>query len=151
MEFKNNFYLRDASEADMDLLYKWVNDPEVRKNAFHTEPISYTEHISWFQRILKDEECVQYIFMEENEAVGQIRFNIEADEAVIDYSIAPKMRGKGYGKILLKMGTEKFKETYPAIKKIIGQVKKENTVSKKCFSDIGFKEVYTQFELCNEE
>ena len=62
MEFKNNFYLRDASEADMDLLYKWVNDPVVRQNAFHTEPISYTEHISWFQRILKDEEASFILF-----------------------------------------------------------------------------------------
>ncbi len=147
----NNFYLRNVCEADMDLLYKWVNDPVVRRNAFHAEPISYAEHKNWFQKLLKDEESVQYIFIKDNEPVGQIRFNIESDEAVIDYSIAPDMRGKGYGKTLLEMGTEKFMKTYPHIKKIIGQVKKENAASKKCFTDIGFEEVFTQFELYNED
>lgn len=150
MESKDNFYLRDVCDEDMDLLYKWANDPVVRQNAFHTEPISYEEHKNWFQRILKDEECVQYIFLKDNEPVGQIRFNIKADEAVIGYSVAPEMRGKGYGKTLLEMGTEKFIKTYPHIKKVVGQVKKENMASKKCFTDIGFKEVFTQFELYNE-
>ena len=30
-------YLRLVKPEDIDLLFSWANDPEVRKNAFHTE------------------------------------------------------------------------------------------------------------------
>ena len=33
--------LREVTAKDMDLLYEWANDPTVRQNAFHTEPIPY--------------------------------------------------------------------------------------------------------------
>lgn len=149
MEFTDKFYLRKACEEDMNLLFEWANDPKVRQNAFHTEAIPYEEHQKWFYGLMKDEKRVQYIFMEENKPVGQIRFTIEGDEAVIGYSIASGMRGKGYGRKLLSLAQEEFFASYPMVKKLIGQVKKENMASKKCFTDSGFEEVFTQFELCN--
>ena len=149
MESTDKFYLRKACEEDMELLFEWANDPKVRQNAFHTEPIPYEEHQKWFCGLMKDENRVQYIFMEENKPVGQIRFTIEGDEAVIGYSIASDMRGKGYGRKLLSLAQEEFFASYPMVKKLIGQVKKENMASKKCFADSGFEESFTQFELCN--
>ena len=41
---RNKLYLRTADENDMDLLFQWANDPDVRKNSFHSEPISYETH-----------------------------------------------------------------------------------------------------------
>ena len=133
MEFTDKFYLRKACEEDMNLLFEWANDPKVRQNAFHTEAIPYEEHQKWFYGLMKDEKRVQYIFMEEN----------------IGYSIASSMRGKGYGRKLLSLAQEEFFASYPMVKKLIGQVKKENMASKKCFADSGFEESFTQFELCN--
>ena len=141
--------LREVTGKDIDLLFRWANDPLTRQNAFHTEPIPYEENQKWFYGLMKDEKRVQYIFMEENIPVGQIRFTIEGDEAVIGYSIASGMRGKGYGRKLLSLAQEEFFASYPMVKKLIGQVKKENMASKKCFTDSGFEEVFTQFELCN--
>lgn len=68
--------LRIATNEDMDLLYEWANDRTVRENAFHTEPIPYETHISWFARIMQDEDEILYILEKDNRPIGQIRFSI---------------------------------------------------------------------------
>lgn len=32
-------YLREATKDDVDLLFKWTNDPAVRKNSFSSEKL----------------------------------------------------------------------------------------------------------------
>ncbi len=54
-------YLRKAVEEDRDLLYEWVNDSEVRKNAFQTEKIPYDTHVAWYAKAMKDKNILQYI------------------------------------------------------------------------------------------
>ena len=53
--------LREVTAKDMDLLYEWANDPTVRQNAFHTEPIPYENHKMWFAKNLADREVLMYI------------------------------------------------------------------------------------------
>lgn len=141
------FYLRAVEENDIDLLFAWANDPEVRKNAFHTEPIPYETHQKWFQNLMQDDTQVQYIFMADDKPAGQIRLNLSEEEAVIDYSIAPDMRGRGYGKVMLGLVREEVERTYPFIRTLIGKVKKGNPASAKCFAACGYEERFTQFEL----
>ena len=54
-------YLKKVEPTDVDLLYQWANDSEVRKNAFHTEPILYENHVKWFANVLADASMYQYI------------------------------------------------------------------------------------------
>lgn len=143
----SEFDLRMVTKDDIDLLFAWANDSQVRKNAFHTEKISYEEHRKWFSKLINDQSQIQYIFMLNGEPVGQIRFSISEDEAKIDYSIAPTKRGNGYGRIMLKLAQEEFLKTYPTVKTLIGQVKTGNHSSEKCFTECGFDEVFSQFEL----
>ena len=84
--------LREVTAKDMELLYKWANDPTVRQNAFHTEPIPYEDHKMWFAKNLADREVLMYILCsisagEKEEPLGQIRLSIEEDKALIDYSV----------------------------------------------------------------
>ena len=144
-------YLRIVKEEDIDLLFSWANDPEVRKNAFHTESIPYEAHQKWFAKLLQDNTRLQYIFMVDDEPAGQIRFSLAEDKAVIDYSIAPKMRGRGYGKIMLNLAHEEICKNHPSIRTLIGQVKSGNQASEKCFAACGYEESFKQFELkCKE-
>lgn len=83
-------YLREAVEEDMDLLYEWANDAEVRKNAFHTEQIPYDTHKKWFENLLKDTETLQYILVEEETAknitflIGQVKYENAASARVFE-------------------------------------------------------------------
>ncbi len=144
-------YLRKVQPDDIHILFDWVNDIQVRNNAFHTDVISYGEHQKWFEHLLSDNSQVQYILMSDDAPIGQIRFLLLGEIAQIDYSIAPNKRGFGYGALILKLAQEEIQTSYPLIHTLIGQVKTGNLVSERCFLRCGFKETFKQFELkCKE-
>lgn len=130
-------YLREVEEADMDLLFRWANDPDVRRSAFHTEAIPYETHVKWFHRMLENEAAYLYILCRAEEAVGQIRLDIEDGVAVIDYSVAPGYRGRGFGRALLTLIKEKAMGI-TGVTKLVGQVKPENSASIKAFEQCGY-------------
>lgn len=140
-------YLRSAQEADMDLLFEWANESVVRKNSFSTSNFTYEEHKQWYHKLLERKDSMQYICMCGEEAVGQIRIVMQADTAEIGYSVCVEKRGKGYGKLMLQLLTEKIKSDFPEIRKITGKVKKDNLISQKAFLRAGYEEIYRTFEL----
>lgn len=144
-------YLRRATKEDRDLLFQWANDSLVRKNSFSTAKISYEEHVKWFAKILKRDDCIQYIYMDDDCPVGQVRITLKADTAEIGYSICAEKRRLGYGQDLLHLISERVWEEFPNVKKIIGEVKPENTASQKAFLDAGYRETYRVFEMIRNE
>lgn len=126
-------YLRKADATDVDLLFEWANEPEVRKNSFNSELIDYSVHTKWFNKVLSSDNIEQFILMDDDTAVGQIRININEDEAEISYSIGAEFRGKGYGKRIVKELEEQIKTSYPKIQKLIARVKPSNIASKRVF------------------
>jgi RimJ/RimL family protein N-acetyltransferase len=136
-----NLRLRQADIDDKDLLYKWANDKEVRKNAFNSEPIPYENHVKWFNMVMKDDSILQFVLCDENEPIGQIRLNIEGEKAYIDYSISHDKRGLGLGKIIIKLLIKELSHKHSTIKTLIGQVKYENPVSAKVFENCNFTRI----------
>lgn len=139
-----DYSLRQATANDMDLIYKWANDPVVRANAFNTAPIPYENHVKWYNNALKDDEILQYILISKDadgiqKELGQIRLNIEGNEAFIDYSIAPDMRGKGLGSRMLILLIDELKKSKCEFDTLIGQVKYTNKASAGAFEKCGFK------------
>ena len=139
-------FLRDATSDDLELLLTWANDPCTRQNSFHTEMISYEEHERWFGRMMKDPDQIQYILMEDDTPVGQIRIRKEQGKGEISYSVAPEARGKGYGKKLLQLAEEKILAEHPEIEALTAAVKAENSVSSHLFLQEAYEVQYTMFE-----
>ena len=143
-------HLREAAKEDMDTVFYWASEETVRKNAFHTEPIPYENHVAWYTKRLADEDCYIFLLETEVESIGQIRFDIEDGIATIDYSVAVPMRGKGYGTRLVQMGMENLTKRRPDVKEYLGQVKYENSSSSKVFEKCGFtreeKAAYIEFK-----
>lgn len=149
---KRNLQLRRACLADRELLFDWANDSVVRANAFHTEKISYADHIKWFAGIMKNDAIYQYILYDNKIPVGQIRLNMEDDRAFIDYSIAAEFRGMGYGTALMQLLLQELETVkMPDELTLIGQVKQQNFASANVFEKCGFtpikKKDYIQYEL----
>ena len=140
-------YLRKATPADVDILYEWVNDTDVRESAFNSGHIAYEDHLLWFNKMIKDSGEAQYIFMSDDKPIGQIRLSINDTEAEIDYSISKFVRGYGYGKEIIRLLMQKTIEDFPTVKKLIGKVKPSNVASYYCFEKNGFKEKYQQLEF----
>ena len=139
--------LREATIEDVDILFEWANDPVVRKNSFNTKPIPYEDHRKWFDKVLSDDSVIQFIMMEEETPVGQIRLNVNGDEAEIGYSIAAAYRGHGYGHMILKLVLEKIESSHTGIKKLIAKVKPDNSASKRLFESEGYKMKYFCYTL----
>ena len=137
----NKVSLRSASKADLDMYFEWANDTNVRANAIAKNRIEKKNHIKWFNSKLENENCFMYVIQADREPIGQIRFDVENSEAIIDYSVSANYRGKGYGKLLLMEGMNLLKnEAIPfTIFKAI--VKKDNIASNTVFHKLGFEKI----------
>lgn len=137
-DFYLSIDLRLVKREDCDLLFSWVNEEAVRRNAFNSNLISYEEHKKWFENKLKDENSIIYICYIQDKVIGQIRVDITGCSGVIDYSIAKEFRGKGYGTEVLKEITKELKRSRPWINRLAGRVKHNNSPSEKAFKKAGY-------------
>lgn len=97
--------LRRVTADDMDQLFMWANDVDVRNNAYENKPIAYERHISWFNMKLYDRKSYMYIYEEGCTPIGQIRFDLEGTTLEVDVSIDKEHRGCGHGTHIIRYGT----------------------------------------------
>jgi len=137
---------RKARRDDVKLYFDWVNEKAVREFSINKAEIAFEDHSSWFNNKLLSEDTVMYIFEESGSPIGQVRFDREGENIYIAYSIDKKCRGRGFGKIVLKLALEKILNENIVINSsfIIGKVQLENEASSKVFSELNF--VSTNFE-----
>jgi len=128
------FHLRLAYEGDMDLLYEWANEAEVRKNSIQSEPIPWENHQRWFRNKLADADAKLFILEWKRIPVAQIRFDLADDVYLIDYSVSSKFRGLGLGKLVVAHALSLM----PSDREIHAFVKPENIISGRVFTSLGF-------------
>lgn len=142
---QNDPYLRLATEQDADLLFRWVNDPNVRQNSFHTEPISLGEHRRWLSQIFAAKNARLYILQANDKAIGQVRL-VFADNWRISYSIASEYRRQGFGKIILQLAENELIKAGYAGEKMLAEVKSDNVVSRRIFRGLGYRETQSHHD-----
>lgn len=133
----NNIYLRNITENDLELIFKWANEEDVRQNSFNKENINYEEHKKWFLKKIKNKDMF-YLLQHNENKIGQIRVDKIDDGLLISYSIDREKRGKGYGRIIVEL-LEKELLKNKIDEKIIAYVKKSNIASVKIFIDLGYE------------
>lgn len=142
---KKNFYLRNSNSNDSNIIFKWSNEPYVRNNSFSKKKISKQEHHKWFKNHVGKKEKI-YIFCSNNYLIGLIRFKKFYRGIKISYLISRKFRGKGYGKIMLKLFVKKIRNSNFYKKKIIyAFVFKKNIASSLVLLKAGF--LYNGFKF----
>ncbi len=141
---EKQIYLRQADINDMDLFFKWVNEPAVRRNSFNTEPIPWENHQAWFEKVLADEEIRIYVLMKNDNPIGQVRLALENGKWQISYSIASSYRGQGYGKIILQLAENDLICDDHVGETIFAEVKADNVASQKIFIKLGYQEVASE-------
>lgn len=136
---RNNLKLRDVTDLDRELIWQWANDEDTRLASYSQAYISWNEHTQWFDSVQKWKNHKFYIAVNESDGpVGQIRFALEGDDAIVSFSVSPDFRRKGYGKEILVRATRKlFNETN--IKQIFAYIKSENSQSLTVFKNAGFQ------------
>jgi len=133
--------LRRATEADCQLLWEWCNDPMVRAHSFESEPITFAEHRRWLGRKVVDPRCALLIAASgDGMPIGQIRYDLTDDEAVVSVSVDESARGRGHGTELIRLSAEKiFADT--SVKIIHAFIKPGNQVSLRAFERCGYRTI----------
>ena len=130
------------TETDCGLVFTLSNDPAVRLNSFNTDRIEYSRHVQWYEKAISDNNLLFFLVFEEDDFVGQIRFNRKSDQAVecvISLSIVERFRGKGFADLFLKAGIQEMQKNWPQITSIIAEVKEKNISSNMLFLKKDFK------------
>jgi UDP-2,4-diacetamido-2,4,6-trideoxy-beta-L-altropyranose hydrolase len=155
-----DFRLRRVEERDCRLLWRWANDPAVRAVSFSPEPISWDQHVQWFQSQLASPDALLYLVTDSADTpIGEVRYQLDGSRAVVSICLGPEWRGRGYSQIVLGMATnELFRSTN--IAKVDAYVKGDNQVSWRLFKRFGFavrgtervgSELAVHFELARHQ
>jgi UDP-2,4-diacetamido-2,4,6-trideoxy-beta-L-altropyranose hydrolase len=131
-------YLREASMDDSQMIWSWANDAVTREASFSSAPIPWETHSAWFSRKLTDPQHVMLIALSDSmEPLGQVRYQIQGNEADISINLAPERRGAGYGSRILKLA-DKWLFRKDVVKTIHAYIKPDNLASKKAFTKAGY-------------
>ena len=128
--------------ADAELLWRWANDPETRRNAFNNAPIVYADHVAWLTDRLASPETRIWVFTDGDEPVGQVRFDLAGEVAEIDISVAPERRGRGYGTAMLNEAVRRLRTEADRVRPR-ATVLEHNLSSLRLFKACGFTEAGT--------
>lgn len=94
----NKVLLRPVNESDKDLLFKWLQDPEVYK-WWGKKPATELEVEEKYLGNRRP-ETESYIVMEKGQPMGYIQYWTDKDKVLsggIDMFLVPESRGKGLG------------------------------------------------------
>jgi RimJ/RimL family protein N-acetyltransferase len=149
--------LKPVRKTDEDglLIMHWRNDPDTRKMSYNSEPKKWET----FEPIFKNSFFSNYVkpvFACEGERkiafvgfVGNSNCDEETSSIVckVGINVDPQRRGRGLGSTIISTCIEHVSQHYPLTKKIIAEIKPENTISKKLFERCKFR--LSHMKTCN--
>ena len=130
--------LRRAILEDCRQFWEWANEPEVRQVSFASEPIPWKNHVKWFEERLADPRFKLFVALNEaNRSVGQVRYEVDGENAVVSISLGREFRGRGMGLELLALANREC-TSGTGVRKIDAYVKPDNVASLRLFGSAGF-------------
>ncbi len=126
---------RYASKEDIKKIFDLSNDPDVREKSENKNLITWEEHVSWFNQRIENKKFPFFIVEnEQNQFIGQVRFEPKGSETVISISLTKEFRSQGFGTQIIKESIKKAGYT-----NVIAYINTSNIPSVKSFEKAGFK------------
>jgi RimJ/RimL family protein N-acetyltransferase len=132
--------VRLARYDDAALLWQWANDPIVRSNSFHSDPIPWEDHVRWFEARLRSESTRIWLGEDQGRPIGQVRYERDGDETEVAISVAPDQRGRGYASLLLTLTAPLACRSLGAAV-LIAYILPDNGASAGAFAKAGYRRV----------
>ena len=134
---KPQYSLRLVNLKDGRTIFKWANDPAVRRWSFNDNLIQFDEHKTWFNNKLNDSNVLMWIFEENTNPAGLVRLEKKNDKVLLNYLIAPESRGKGLAGKMLKKAIHEVKSHWSNLT-ILAFTLSDNIASIKSLQKAGF-------------
>jgi len=129
-----NFKIELANEKDVIDVFNLSNDELVRKMSIITDEIDFKTHEEWFYKAINDKNCDFFVIKDENDLIGQVRFEKKEAEIIVSISISKKYRGFNLSYIILQECMQKSK-----FKNFVAYIKPENIASIKIFEKLNYQ------------
>lgn len=139
---QKKFTLRKTNESDTDSLFSWRNDPTTYKYFLNPHPVEWDSHVIWLKDSLDSlKNPDRWMFTGETTVpVSSVRIDRRSTNGKDGYDfswlVAPKWRGKGFGKQTLQ---ELIKIKLLKGKLLRAMIHKENIASIKLSESVGFR------------
>jgi UDP-2,4-diacetamido-2,4,6-trideoxy-beta-L-altropyranose hydrolase len=133
--------IRDIKMDDCRDIWRWRNNPEVRKMCYETKSIRYSEHRKWFNSKISNVSTGFFIVENgDKQKIGQVRFEKNGkNSSCININLNPDFFGKGLGGKIIKYATRYFMNKFPEVKDITAEIIEGNIVSEKAFKKAGYE------------
>ncbi len=139
------FTVRQATERDAEILWRWRNDPEVRSVSLDSQPIGHAQYLNEFKRGINDPYITMFIAEDgQNQPIGHICFDSTStrDSALIGIIVDQSQRGRGLGTLMIRRSCEQFfqlaNHSVGTLDSIVAQIKQGNTAGERAFRAAGF-------------
>lgn len=145
-------YLRKYEDSDANIILSWIDSERAFRfwsaDRYGEYPINPSDiNLNYKECKMIGNFYPMTLIDDDNNVVGHLILrNPGDDKTVIRLGfiiVDNKMRGKGYGKILLNLAIKYAKEELNATEINLG-VFKNNESAYRCYSSVGFKEVETE-------
>lgn len=131
--------LRDATLDDARILFEWANDPDVRAASFSSDPIAWTEHLTWLEARLGNPNAWTFVARAGDEPIGLIRFDrIDAERLRVGVALGRAARGRRLASPLIVAGTRAVLDRSGA-SSVVADVKAANVRSSSAFEAAGYQ------------
>jgi UDP-2,4-diacetamido-2,4,6-trideoxy-beta-L-altropyranose hydrolase len=136
--YLKNLKLRIADETDLLTTFTLSNDPEVRNVSFNNKEIDFKEHEKWFYEKIGNSSTLFLIAEVKDVFVGQIRFEVQEEGAVVGFSMEKHFRGEGLSYLIMQKAIDNLKVAHPTVKEVFAYIKKVNERSIRYFEQCGY-------------
>ncbi|MFA7252984.1 MAG: GNAT family N-acetyltransferase [Patescibacteria group bacterium] len=136
---KQSIEILPVDKSDMLSVFNLSNEPDVRAVSFNNDEIKLEDHKKWFAKKIADKDAIFLKAEVDGKFAGQIRYEIEGNEALVGISVSKDFRGMGIGSILLSKGAKYIAENRPEVTLIRAYIKISNQASVHLFEKNGFK------------
>jgi spore coat polysaccharide biosynthesis predicted glycosyltransferase SpsG/RimJ/RimL family protein N-acetyltransferase len=138
VEAAQHLRMRKATPEDVDLYFRWANEPAVRASSFHSEEIPYENHVAWYAKRMQDASSHLFLFEWDGVPCGQVRIQDEAEGAIVGISLDEQFRGRGLSPEMLVRACAAFFRVSKT-DRIIAYIKYDNKASQNAFLAAGFQ------------
>jgi len=125
-----------VTSSDLMDIFELSNQDSVRAVSFTPEKIKLEDHRKWFSRKLADKNIIILKATIEGSLAGQVRLDLENDEALISISTSEYFRGMGVASKMLQSAIAEAKKR--GLKTINAFIKPDNQTSIRLFEKNGW-------------
>lgn len=135
----SNCQLLPASEKDIEIVYKWQNQPLIRLYALNPDIPSWNDHCLWMKEKITSSKDFFYIVtaIETEQKLGVVRLDYAQDNRyIVSIYTDPARHGEGIALSSLNMLDKLFPDIY-----IMATVMLDNKASQRLFERAGFQRI----------